>query len=875
MALQKELVRVTLPCLILVTVCTASSDPCLPLVCNRTGWLECLHDTVTVHFQYDSGTCILCDGQEESMITVDTSHADRTISCLSDSTLAIRRYPFGVLSTEKLKPFAHSPVHTLVLLDDEITDVEEGTLNSHLQKLSLDFNRLTHVKQRWFTGVDKLSYLGLSNNKIAKIDPGCFRNISMLLELNLENNSLQVVDSDWFLGLPMLMFLYLGGNDIASLSPSAFEDMLVHELNLQKNPLSCLDWGLSRVSQFESNLRVGGDRLMTVYDTMPHRMVWSLSIHKHTPDTQIITVEVPFFYLCVASGLLNDSLVWNFDSVQSVPRHESKDSFPDLCISSHESSQRIVRLHRFVVIATDAPPDELDLHYPDKCRQVWEHNAGITVAFDNNSVVQVVSMGVGNSTSTMTDVAILFDITKDTRTVGTHTSTDHTKNIPCTVLSKRNLSQHLTFNISSAPKEPRKVCPALTGDTDDVSFLTSVPHTSSASLGDQKSPTPTAIQATMSLVSTLQAGTLPTIVDDTHTESRPILVPVVVSMVGILSLVLFVAFLLKVRHNAFQNNLPNGQGRRQPGLVSCTAMPSDLRAIQSTDDLPHTYWEIPDNLAAAQRPLPAVPHTCSLPHLYTEIPDHIAAAQRPLPAFPHTPQEYQNAASCWSLPALLPSDDTECETIRFYSAAAEPLLPTITKTGHNQRLYQGNDAATVPSLRSTNERGTAAYQVPKEVRHRDCIVLYKTQSEVSGDGTCNTPRRASLPLPLATLPNTYWPWKIPENTARRVSLPLATLPNTYWPWHIPENGSRNTPRRESLQLATLPNTYWPWKIPEKGTHNTPRRESLPLVTLPNTYWPWHIPENGSRNTPRRASLPLATLPNTYWPWEIPGREGNP
>eukprot|EP00058_Branchiostoma_floridae_P011502 XP_002596990.1 hypothetical protein BRAFLDRAFT_76488 [Branchiostoma floridae] len=441
----------TLPCLILVTACAAWSDPCF-LPCNRAGWLECLHETMAVHFKNPPGTCILCAGQEESMVSVDTSRADRRVSCLGDNTLAIRRYPLGVLSTEKLKPFVHSPVETLVLLDDEITDVEEGTLNSHLQKLSLDFNRLTHVKQRWFTCVDKLSYVGLSNNKIAKIDPGCFRNMSILFVLNLENNLLQVVDSDWFLGLSMLVYLYLGGNDIASLSPSAFEDMLVHELNLQKNPLSCLDWGLSRVSQFESNLRVGGDRLMTVYDTTPHEMVWSLAIHKHTiPNTQIIAVEVPHFYLCVASGLLNKSLAWSFDSEQSVPSHESKD-FPELCIGSHLSPQRIVRLPRFVVIATDAPPDELALHYPDKCRLVWEHNAGITVAFDDNSVVQIVSVGVGNST--MTDVAILFDITKDTRTVGIHASTGYTKKIPCMVLSKLNPSI-MTFNISSVPKEPQ------------------------------------------------------------------------------------------------------------------------------------------------------------------------------------------------------------------------------------------------------------------------------------------------------------------------------------------------------------------------------------------------------------------------------------
>eukprot|EP00058_Branchiostoma_floridae_P020463 XP_002605953.1 hypothetical protein BRAFLDRAFT_92219 [Branchiostoma floridae] len=137
------------------------------------------------------------------------------------------------------------------------------------------------------------------------------------------------------------------------------------------------------------------------------------------------------------------------------------------------------------------------------------------------------------------------------------------------------------------------------------------------------------------------------------------------------------------------------------------------------------------------------------------------------------------------------------------------------------------------------------------------------------------------PFPL-TLPNTYWPWEIPEketrntprlketrNTPRRESLPPVTIPNTYWPWEIPENETRNTTRRTSLPIVSLPNTYWPWEISEKGTYDTTQRASL--SKLPNTYWPWEIPVKETRSTPRRAPLPL-TLPNTYWPWEITEKE---
>eukprot|EP00058_Branchiostoma_floridae_P005731 XP_002591219.1 hypothetical protein BRAFLDRAFT_131411 [Branchiostoma floridae] len=58
--------------------------------------------------------------------------------------------------------------------------------------------------------------------------------------------------------------------------------------------------------------------------------------------------------------------------------------------------------------------------------------------------------------------------------------------------------------------------------------------------------------------------------------------------------------------------------------LSRRSLPADLHSIEPT------YSEIPDHVAAAQRPLPETPHT------YWQIPDHLAAAQRPLPPIPYT-----------------------------------------------------------------------------------------------------------------------------------------------------------------------------------------------------------------------------------------------
>ncbi|KAI8487271.1 hypothetical protein Bbelb_350690 [Branchiostoma belcheri] len=330
------------------------------------------------------------------------------------------------------------------------------------------------------------------------------------------------------------------------------------------------------------------------------------------------------------------------------------------------------------------------------------------------------------------------------------------------------------------------------------------------------------------------------------------------------------------------------RGGAPDDTASCRSLPAVLQSIEPT------YSQIPDHIAAAQRPLPALPRS------FWEIPDHERPTQRPLPALPHTYSEIP--------------DDGDSGPMSFY-ADGEISLHVVTNRRQNRR--SGRSVATYGSRRQSSRKvkrnpfyrkatDVACIRARRQLRTApvtqlgdqgvrtyvnvtDAILsgghdvtrahiafltlpdIYRS-GEVQGLGNHITPRRASLPT--VTLPNTYWPWEIPGEgtsfTRRRVSLPTVTLPNTYWPWGIPGEGTPNTPRHASLPTVTLPNTYWPWEIPGEGTSFTRRRVSLPTVTLPNTYWPWEISGEGTPNTPRRVSLPTVTLPNTYWPWEIPG-----
>ncbi|XP_019646880.1 PREDICTED: uncharacterized protein LOC109487340, partial [Branchiostoma belcheri] len=339
--------------------------------------------------------------------------------------------------------------------------------------------------------------------------------------------------------------------------------------------------------------------------------------------------------------------------------------------------------------------------------------------------------------------------------------------------------------------------------------------------------------------------------------------------------------------------------------VSCRSLPAVLESIK------HTYSQIPDHIAAAQRPLPALPRTSweiqnhelqasaqrplhVLTHHYSQIPDHIAAAQRPLPALPRTFWEIQNhelqASAQRPLHVLTHNyseipDDKDSGPMPLYLDVAEFSLHAVPSSQQNRR--SGRSIVTYGSIGHTNAQQNIFYRNASQVksimsRRRQLRSLVSQPTDQVAMTYVNvTDARLSrgqddkrAHITYFSLPNIYWPWEIPgegtRNTARRASLPTVTLPNTYRPWEIPGEGTRNTPRRASLPTVTLPNTYWQWEIPGEKTRNIARHASLPTVTPPNTYWPWEIPGEGIRNTPRRASLPTVTLPNTYWPWEIPG-----
>ncbi|KAI8486730.1 hypothetical protein Bbelb_354780 [Branchiostoma belcheri] len=795
---------------------TACAVPNGPRLCKRTEWFECVPFTgKPTGLASVTGVCVVCE-----VLNEDGASRSPVLFPAGAEEVAIRGYPFHVLSAEKLAQLDSSEIDTLALIDAKIVDVKNNTFSEFwgLRKMSLDSNRLTDVKQTWFTGLRSLLTLILSNNNIKQIEPGSFKDLTRLRILDLENNLLQAVDQGWLSGLRGSTILNLRSNAINSISPGSFKSLQLTWLDLRDNELSSLDkdvlWGQPWLSRFHASSRSLAGKLNT---NTPEqcRQVWehdsgiTVPLMSSTtgqdlevaqaPDHVLISINVSAAVVLVMSFLAvllwkvraarlnaeddrasDDTHVWTIPPGVAFPgllRSASLPTYSGKMASDDAASCRSLPavLHSIEPTYSEIPDDVA-------CAHQGELHGLQDVSVPTHTYSEIPDDEATGPIPFCSDAAFPLHVVTNCRQ------------------NRRLLAGNRIT--SSRQRSGRSI--ATYGSTGQAN--------------DQRNP----YYRNASLVQGIRARRQLR----TAQVSRPD--QGVGTYVNVMDGIMPTYWPLQVP----------GEGTRYTAR----------RVSLPTVTLPNTYWpwEIPGEGTRNTARRVSLP-TVTLPNTYWpwEIPG----------------EETRNTARRVSLPTVtLPNTywPWEIPEEGTLNTARRASLPTVT-------LPNTYWPWEIPGERTRN--------TPRRVSLPD-VTLPNTYWpwEIPGEGTCNTTRRASLPT--VTLPNTYWPWEIPEegtlNTPRRASLPTVTLPNTYWPWEIPGEGTRNTARRASLPTITLPNTYWPWEIPGEGTRYTARRVSLPDVTLPNTYWPWEIPREGTCTTARRASLPTVTLPNTYWQWEIPG-----
>ncbi|CAH1253365.1 LRIG2 [Branchiostoma lanceolatum] len=873
---------------------------------------------------------------ETSFLAYITRYLHLVITEWQVSSLAVRGYPFHVLSAKKLPLLGHFTVLTLALIDAKITDVENNTFAafSNLNKLSLESNRLTNVKQTWFTGLEKLLVLNLFNNSIKEIEPLAFLHLTSLNVLDLENNLLQVVNPSWLFGLKGSLRLNLRSNAIDSISPGSFQHLQLTLLDLRGNDLSCLDGEVLSGQSSLSMLHVSSGMLSSVHDAKPIGMMWSLDRLAHVFRWQSVTmvVEVPHFLFCARHNGHELSFGWMFDSSNNVPGNREFGAVnPGRSCGDLDTLLSTMSIHApVVVLATNGSlKDKLVPNTLELCRKVWEYDVGITVGLVENSIFRLVSMAKENTTSE--GVAMSFVQTQDTSTLTTtdlessssqkHTHTTHSnaKNITCIIL---NRSEHTKLFFTIAPVQRQT-------NTTSTSYWTDIDP--SSSLAPYSETTQKVLTfSTPWGHSTLQMDSTPGQDLEVPPAADHVLISVIVSVVvGLVvsSLVVLIGKVCAARLNSKDKRAGDDAhiwtippGVAFPGLLRSASLPAcsgkvasddaascrSLPAVLTSIDL--TYSEIPDDVAAAQRPLP------SLPHVYSEIPDNVASAQRPLPSIPHVycqiPDNVisdvvrsaslpactrgdapDDTASCRSLPAVLKSMEPSYSQIPDHLAVAQRPLPALPRAcwefpDHETTVQRPRPAPphTYSEIPDDEDSGPIPFYADAAEFSLHVVKTRMKHQRAFRDNTATSSRhRSGRPFATYGLDGQtkaqsnifYRNANVVEGIRARRQLRTALVSQ-------PANQGVTTyvnvtdailSRGEDVTGAhiaslTLPNTYWPWEIPGEGTRNTPRRGSLPLLTLPNTYWPWEIPGDRTRNTPQQASL--STLPNTYWPWEVPG-----
>eukprot|EP00058_Branchiostoma_floridae_P017182 XP_002602670.1 hypothetical protein BRAFLDRAFT_72961 [Branchiostoma floridae] len=605
--------------------------------CKTAGWRECVpfmgNSGITAS-TFASGTyaCVLCETENDSVAALNpfSGHVRANI-------VAVRGYPFRVLFANKLTHLDHSVVGILALVDSKITDVKNDTFArfSRLYHLSLDCNLLANVRQAWFTGLEKLRTLVLSNNRIKQIESGSFVHLTNLYDLDLENNMLQVVDPNWLFGLKRAKVINLGLNEINSISPGSFRNLQLNCLELGGKELSSLDVEVFRGQPSLLMLCVSSDMLASAHSAKPHGMAWSLRRFTNIMSgSATLVVEVPKFVFCARHTAYELSFAWVFDSSSNMPGSiEMGRVNPGISCGALDRSLSTVSIQAPAVVLTS--DNSLTNNSLEQCRQVWEYDRGITVTVgpEDRNIFRMVSMTTYTGNMTIKSVAMSFTKTPDTTTISKtkskcsdnhspsiKTSHNNAKNISCILLTKDEHTE-LTFTV------PTVQCledETTTANSTDTHYSISMIHHSKYTEKDFTS-------------SELGGNTTFHVSTTTGQATHHVLVSVVVWAVVSLVVLVLVVFIRKLCSSSKSDEDARASddahfwtippGVAFPGLLRSASLPSCSRKMASDDvdscrslpavlhSIEPTYSEIPDDIAAAQRPLPDLPHT------YWEIPD--------------------------------------------------------------------------------------------------------------------------------------------------------------------------------------------------------------------------------------------------------------
>ncbi|XP_057659279.1 chondroadherin-like [Diorhabda carinulata] len=165
-------------------------------------------------------------------------------------------------------------VSYIQIINQQIPVLKKDAINSlpKLVDVILEENNITDIEPGAFRNLTMLYLLKIKNNIIRVIREGVFSDLP-LSELHLMNNSIEIIHPNAFDNMPKLLLLYLNENKITTLSNDWFKSSpQVTTINLERNYISVIP---NKILQ-----NIHGEHVIRNATVLTHILLNDNTIHK-------------------------------------------------------------------------------------------------------------------------------------------------------------------------------------------------------------------------------------------------------------------------------------------------------------------------------------------------------------------------------------------------------------------------------------------------------------------------------------------------------------------------------------------------------------------------------------------------------------------
>lgn len=182
-------------------------------------------------------------------------------------TLQILNLEYNEIDTIAEGAFlALSNLHALTLSHNNLVKIEPFYFSGLyvVNQLFLDHNHLVEIDQRAFENCTNLKDLGLSSNSLTRI-PEAIKLVSLLKSLDLGKNKIKHVENSSFQGLDHLFSIRLIENELVNITKDSFSTLpSLQILNLAQNKIKHVDKGAFGANTALHAIRLDGNQLKDI-----------------------------------------------------------------------------------------------------------------------------------------------------------------------------------------------------------------------------------------------------------------------------------------------------------------------------------------------------------------------------------------------------------------------------------------------------------------------------------------------------------------------------------------------------------------------------------------------------------------------------------